>query len=111
MEVNQVSLDRWDTLLAEGLRIGGSGGCDAHENTFPMEFSDGERADSYRRMMFWISNHLVVDDLSPDGIREALANQRMYVTSEVFGTPVGFDFTADDTIDMGARRRSGRRSA
>ena len=100
-EENRVALDRWDTLLAEGLRIAGSGGCDAHENVFPMELSDGERADSYRRMMFWIENHVLVDDVTPDGIREALAAGRLYVTAEVFGSPVGFDFTADDTFEMG----------
>jgi len=96
-----VSLDRWDTLLSEGLRVGGSGGCDAHENVFPMPLSDGERADSYRRMMFWIDNHLLVDDVSPAGVREALDNLRFYVVHEVLGPPIGFDFTADGTIEMG----------
>jgi hypothetical protein len=95
LEVNQVALDRWDTLLSEGLRVAGSGGCDAHENALPMELADGERADSYRRMMYWIQNHLLVDERSVDGVREALAAGRFYVTSEVFGTPVGFDFVAE----------------
>lgn len=101
MEVNQVSLDRWDTLLAEGLRVAGSGGCDAHENTFPMPLADGERADSYRRMMYWIGNHLLVDEPTIDGVRDALGSLRFYVVSEVFGPPLGFDFTADGTIEMG----------
>ncbi|MCB9595229.1 MAG: hypothetical protein H6719_21100 [Sandaracinaceae bacterium] len=100
-EPNQVSLDRWDTLLAEGVRVAASGGCDAHENTFPMELGDGERADSYRRMMFWIENHLLVDDASREGVLDALDAGRFYVTTEVFGSPVGFDFTADGTIEMG----------
>jgi hypothetical protein len=44
--VNQPSLDRWDALLAEGQRIAGTGGCDAHENTLQMMLPDGERGDS-----------------------------------------------------------------
>ncbi len=101
LEPNQVALDRWDTLLSEGLRVAGSGGCDAHENTFPMELADGERADSYRRMMFWVENHVLVDEVTPDGLAEGLGRGRFYVTMEVFGSPVGFDFTADGTIEMG----------
>lgn len=102
---NQPSLDRWDALLAEGQRIAGSGGCDAHENTLPMVLGDGERGDSFRRMMMWIENHLLVDDASPAAIQDALRQGRMYVTFEVFGTPIGFDFhaEADDgaVLEMG----------
>ena len=28
----ETSLTKWDTLLSEGRRVAGSGGCDAHEN-------------------------------------------------------------------------------
>ncbi|HJL02668.1 MAG TPA: hypothetical protein RMH85_29485 [Polyangiaceae bacterium LLY-WYZ-15_(1-7)] len=92
LDENRPALEKWDTLLAEGLRPTGTGGCDAHENAFPQLLGDGERADSYRRMMFWISNHLLVDEVSPAGVEEALAAGRLYVTFEVFGSPVGFDF-------------------
>ncbi|MBX3272779.1 MAG: hypothetical protein KF729_21130 [Sandaracinaceae bacterium] len=101
LEPNHVALARWDALLAEGMHVAASGGCDAHENAFPMELADGERADSYRRMLFWIENHVLVDEVSPDGLAEALAAARFYVTTEVFGSPVGFDFTADATFEMG----------
>lgn len=96
LEANRPSLDRWDTLLAEDLRVAGSGGCDAHENTFPMLLPDGERADSYRRMMYWIQNVLLVDDVSLAGVRDALDAGRFYVTTPVLGRPDGFDFVADD---------------
>lgn len=96
LEPNRPALDRWDTLLADGLRVSGSGGCDAHENALPMELADGERADSYRRMMYWIQNHLLVDDDSPEAAKAALGAGRFYVTSEIFGPPVGFDFVARD---------------
>ncbi|MGE0788986.1 MAG: hypothetical protein AB7S26_25160 [Sandaracinaceae bacterium] len=101
---NQPALDKWDEMLAGGVHIAGSGGCDAHENTFTMLLTDGERADSYRRMMFWIQNNLLVDDVTPDGVRDALANERFFVTTPVFGDPLGFDFVADDgsaTFEMG----------
>lgn len=92
---NQPSLDRWDALLAEGQRIAGTAGCDAHENTLPMMMADGERADSFRRMMIWVQNHVLVDDASPAALDEALDRGRLYVAFEIFGTPVGFDFHAD----------------
>lgn len=101
---HDVSLARWDTLLAEGRRVAGTGGCDAHENAFATILADGERADSYRRMMSWITNHLVVDAISPEGVREALQAGRLYATHEVLGTPVGFDFvgeSAGSTFEMG----------
>lgn len=101
---NQPSLDAWDTLLSENIRVAGSGGCDAHENTFPQALPDGERADSFRRMMMWIQNHLLVDGDTPEDVDEALLAGRMYVTFEVFGTPMGFDFVAMDgatPIEMG----------
>lgn len=104
LDANRPSLATWDTLLAEGRRPAGSGGCDAHENTFRMPLRDGERADSYRRMMMWITNMLLVDDISPDGIAEALAAGRLYVTHEVLGTPMGFDFVGESgaaRFDMG----------
>lgn len=101
VEPNRPALDRWDTLLSEGLRVSGSGGCDAHENVFPMELADGERADSYRRMMYWIQNHLLVDGDSPEDAKAALASGRFYVTSEIFGPPVGFDFVAEGGAEMG----------
>ncbi|HHH29483.1 MAG TPA: hypothetical protein ENK57_14210 [Polyangiaceae bacterium] len=101
LEENRVALDRFDTLLAEGLHVAGSGGCDAHENALPMLLSDGERADSYRRMMHWVENHLLVDEVSLTGVRDALDAGRFYVTAEVFGSPMGFDFTADETGEMG----------
>ena len=101
---HDVSLGRWDTLLAEGRRVAGTGGCDAHENAFATLLSDGERADSYRRMMSWITNHLVVDEITPDGVREALSAGRLYATHEVLGTPVDFDFvgeSGESRFDMG----------
>lgn len=35
-------------------------GNDCHRDTFPQLLPDGERIDSYRRMMLWFTNHLLV---------------------------------------------------
>ena len=97
-------LNKWDTLLAEGQHVTGVAGTDAHENSFPGLMSDGERGDSYRRMMRWFQNYLLVREVGYDGVREALDHGRGYVSFDVFGTPVNFDFFATSgaqTFDMG----------
>jgi hypothetical protein len=92
---NTPSLARWDELLAMGRRVSGSGGTDAHQNALPILLKDGERGDSYRRMLRWFSNVVLVSDRTDIGeIEYALRNGRMYMVFEVMGTPVGFDVRA-----------------
>lgn len=99
---NQPSIDKWNTLLGEGMRVAGSGGTDAHENSLPITLRDGERGDSYRRMIRWFSNvALVADPSDPAQIEAALAAGRFFVAFELFGTPNGFDFAAPGA-EMGA---------
>lgn len=95
LEPNQPSIDKWNTLLGEGVRLAGSGGTDAHENSLPITLRDGERGDSYRRMIRWFSNVALVPDPSdPEQIQAAIAAGRFFVAFELFGTPSGFDFFA-----------------
>ena len=96
-EQNQNDLGKWDTLLAEGMRVPGLAGSDAHENTFPDPMPDGERTDSYRRILRWFSNHVLVTETGLAAIEEAVGAGRFYVAFEAFGSPVGFSFTAGDT--------------
>lgn len=96
-EPNQVALDKWDLLLGEGQRLWGSAGTDAHQNALPIMMADGERGDSYRRMIRWFSNvALTSDPDDPAAIEQALRAGRFYATFEAFGTPSGFDVTAGD---------------
>ena len=89
-------LSSWGSVFARGARRVTTMGTDCHRNSFPQILPDGERIDSYRRMMGWFSNHLLVrpsadgtwDDLS---LKEALRAGRLYGAFEVLGTPVGFD--------------------
>lgn len=102
-EESPTDLDRWDALLEDG-PMPGILGTDAHENSIPGELGDGERGDSYRRMMRWFGNYLRVDSIDPDGIKDALENGRMYAAFHAFGVPEGFDFrveTAASTAEMG----------
>ncbi|KAB2889542.1 MAG: hypothetical protein F9K40_19750 [Kofleriaceae bacterium] len=92
---NTPSLARWDELLAAGRRVAGSGGTDAHQNALPITLKDGERGDSYRRMLRWFSNvALVADRTDVAQIEAALRAGRMFVVFEIMGTPVGFDARA-----------------
>ena len=70
----------------------GTAGTDAHQNVLPLEMADGERVDSYRRMMSWFSNWLLSDGETPQDYDEALAAGRVAIVFEVLGTP--------DTVDV-----------
>lgn len=101
---NQPALDTFDTLLAEGQHLVGTAGTDSHQNVIQSIMSDGERPDSFRRMMRWFSNHLLVEEVTPAAIKDALRAGRGYVTFEILGTPDGFDFRADaagEVTEMG----------
>lgn len=94
IEPQQVSLDRWDALLAVGPTVG-IAGADAHQNVLNLELRDGERGDSYRRILSWFSNWLLVDDDRVASAHAALAAGRLFVVFELLGTPRGLDVFLD----------------
>lgn len=100
----------WDPMLAER-NVTGSIGTDVHENTFPGILRDGERGDSYRRLMRWISNVVLVDGIiAPSTVKAAVKAGRSYVAFEVLGVPSGFDFHAEDgtsMVEMGGQAKPG----
>jgi hypothetical protein len=103
------SIANWDGLLARG-PMGASAGTDAHQNVLPLKLRDGERGDSYRRMLRWFSNVLLTAGNTPDDVQQALAAGRSYVAFEVLGTPVGFDFhleTPAGLVEMGSEADAG----
>ncbi len=98
------SLERWDALLQRGPMVG-TAGTDAHQNVLPLALRDGERGDSYRRMLRWFSNVLLVEGADPAAYEEALRAGRSYVAFDVLGTPAGFDLTLESggqTYEMGS---------
>jgi hypothetical protein len=67
---------------------------------------DGERGDSYRRVMRWFSNVVLASDRSdPVAIEDALRAGRVFVAFELMGTPAGFDVHAEnpgqDPVELG----------
>ncbi len=93
-------------------------GSDIHENSFKQQLADGERGDSYRRLMRWFGNHLLVpkgQPLTPMLLNEAVRSGRGYTVFHLFGPPESFDFYAEpgaarqpigelgDTVTVGAK--------
>jgi hypothetical protein len=91
---NEPSIVALETL-GQTQAIGVTGGTDAHQNVFPVDAGDGERIDSYRRMLRWFNNRLRVTEVTPAGVREAMDAARSWIAFDVFGEPAGFDFFAE----------------
>ncbi|MFT3700463.1 MAG: hypothetical protein QM831_45385 [Kofleriaceae bacterium] len=99
---SQPALTRWQQLLADGKHIPATAGSDAHQNALPVLLADGERGDSYRRVLRWFSNVVLVQDKTDiASVEAAIQKGRMFAVFEMMGTPVGFDVHANDTIEMG----------
>jgi len=93
LQLNEPSIVALETL-GQSQHLGITGGTDAHQNVFPANASDFERIDSYRRMMRWFNNWLLLPpgaELTPDVAQEALRAGRAFVVFEIFGTPERFD--------------------
>lgn len=99
----------WGSVLARGKHAVTTMGTDCHRNTFPALLSDGERIDSYRRMMIAFSNHLLVRP-EADGswddrhLKAALKAGRVFGVFEMLGYPTGFDAVASSggrTFEIG----------
>jgi len=102
--------ERWDALALQR-HVTGVAGTDVHENTFAGVMRDGERGDSYRRLMRFFSNiALVSGEVAPATVKEALAAGRSYVAFEILGVPTGFDFhgtAGGKIVEMGGKAISG----
>jgi len=110
LDDNRPSLAHWADLLADG-PIVGTAGTDAHENVFSVEASDGERLDSYRRMLSWFANYVLVDgELTAANTQAALAAGRVYLGFDVLGDPGGFGAWLEvdgERFEMGSNPNSG----
>jgi hypothetical protein len=96
LEPEQPAIDRWNQVLADGRHLPATAGTDAHENALPIILADGERGDSYRRMIRWFANIVLVQDpTDPAQVEAALGHGRLFVAFEMLGTPVGLDIHAE----------------
>jgi hypothetical protein len=106
LTANQPSIDKWNALLGEGMKLAATAGSDAHQNAIPVTFADGERGDSYRRVLRWFGNiAIVADHRDPAQIEQAMATGRIFTVVEMLGTPAGFDVRAEAggaTYEIGA---------
>lgn len=103
------SLQRWDALLQRGPMMG-TAGTDAHQNVMPAEMSDGDRLDSYRRMLRWISTTVLARGDSVEDDLEAVAARRAYISFEALGTPTGVDLHVESggaVFEMGSDAPAG----
>jgi hypothetical protein len=101
---NQPAIDRWNALLGQGHHMPVTAGSDAHENALPVMLADGERGDSYRRVLRWFSNiALVRDPTDVAQFEAALAAGQLFAVFEMMGTPIGFDVhaTGPSTVELG----------
>ncbi len=102
-EQDPLYLSLWSQVAMMGARKTMTFGTDCHQNTLPGDAGDGERIDSYRRMMGWMSNHLLVDpgadgEIDDRDLKDALKAGRLYGAFELYGPPVGFDFYAESSL-------------
>ncbi|HLT40368.1 MAG TPA: hypothetical protein VK034_29015, partial [Enhygromyxa sp.] len=101
-------IDTWSQVLASGARKLTTMGTDCHRNTFPEDLPDGQRIDSYERMMKWFSNHLLVESsggddpqaFGPAQLHEALEAGRLFGVFELIGLPEGFDYHGEQNGDI-----------
>ena len=102
-EQDALYLSLWSQVAMMGEKKTMTFGTDCHQNTLPGDAGDGERIDSYRRMMGWMSNHLLVDagddgEIDDRDLKDALKAGRLYGAFEMYGSPAGFDFYAESTL-------------
>jgi hypothetical protein len=94
LEELKPDIAHWDRMLYYRATTGFMA-TDAHRNSLPFLLPDGDRGDSYRRMMRWFANYVFVENQTLEEIESAVFKGRMYGAFQVFGEPVGFDFYAE----------------
>ena len=90
---NTNDIAKWDAITLDRKMVG-IAATDVHENAFPMILRDGERGDSYRRLMEWFSNYVLAKHDDYLSIKDALREGRLYVCFDILGLAYGFDFHA-----------------
>lgn len=85
----------WNQLIASGRKVAGFGGSDAHQNVFSQTGADGERLDSFRKMLRFMTHYIfVVDRSNPDQVKASVKAGQSWLIFEGLGSPVGMDFFA-----------------
>ncbi|MCS6900612.1 MAG: hypothetical protein RMJ98_13730 [Myxococcales bacterium] len=105
-EETQETLKQW-AWMASKRRLPSFLGANAHQNVFQQNSPDGERIDSYWRMLHWFSNHLLLPEgttLTIDNAKQAIREEQTYAVFDYLGRPEGFEWHAEaggKVVDMG----------
>jgi len=93
---NAIDLEHWARVVHKKPMVGVMA-TDAHQNVFQAPSPDGERLDSFRRMMHWFSNYVLVPAGTVDDkvLKQAIKAGRVYGAFHFLGYPEGFDFHAE----------------
>ena len=84
------ALEFWDRMLAEGRRVVGIGGADAHGLRWM-----GFRLASYSAVFKLVRNHVLIDgDLTESAVYEALEKGHLFVAHDIIADASGFQFLA-----------------
>jgi hypothetical protein len=97
LSISPVYAQKWNYLISQGQHVTGIAGNDSHQNFFPGLANDGDRVDSHRRLIRWVLNYFLVEDMELDSIKASIKKGRGWIVFEGLGTPVGVDFYATDS--------------
>jgi hypothetical protein len=92
---NEADMYAWSRLLMLRRQFGVLAS-DIHRNVFDGATPDGERLDSYRRLMHWFSNYVLLPpgEIDDAALKQAIGHGRLYGAFDSFGYAIGFDFYA-----------------
>lgn len=107
VKVQSLYFEKWNALIAGGLRVTGVVGNDGHENLLSNPLTDGERLDSFRRILRMVNNHVYVANVSETEVKAALKSGRSSVVFEGLGSPTNYSFTANRKDDASETARIG----
>ena len=96
---NQLALLDW-AAVSQVKHVATSFGTDAHRNVAPGLLDDGDRLDSFRRLMHWFSNYVLVPEdklatVDDRVLKDLIKKGRMFNVFDYLGYPLGFDFRAE----------------
>ena len=111
-EENTTILSLWSQFVQQ-THVPSFIGSNAHENVLPSKTPDGERFDSYRRLLHWWSNYVQLPSgqaVDEPAVKAALAAGHSFGSFDYLGYPDGFDFHAESgatVFEMGATAATG----
>ncbi len=95
-KISQIYFNIWDQLIADNYHVTGLVGTDAHENIPGLYDSSGERLDSHRRLVRFISNYVLLKTMTVDSVKDAIRSGQTSLVVEGISVPSGMDFFGNE---------------